>query len=138
VLIKYKFKFEKDGLTIIQSVGQPAPLRARSAPADILKDVADAKHLRSAFSKPADGAAKDDAAAKGGGDGDEISLPGQIDTGAGGPGSGAITIIGPIVFGGWGPMGGSDDGGGLPGQIDTGAGAPAAAPKDGAKPEEKQ
>src|SRR5260370_40915489 len=82
MLIEYKIKFEKDGLTITQRV-EPNGSGTQRVPPSAMGDVTVAKHLGQSF-----------AATKGG---DSGSDPGP---GGGGPGSGPITILGPIIFGG--------------------------------------
>jgi hypothetical protein len=105
VLIEYKIKFEKNGLTITQRVesGASVPAPAKPAPSS---NLAVSKHLARSF-----------AASTGGGPGD---LP---DTDGGGPpfalsgpGLGPITILGPIILGGWAAPDDPGEGGG-PGDL---------------------
>jgi hypothetical protein len=81
MLIEYKIKFEKDGLTITQRVEPSASVTPPVQPSAV-GDLTVAKHLPSAFS-----------AGKGGDGGPEIG------PGGGGPESSPVTILGPIIFG---------------------------------------
>ena len=82
MLIEYKIKFEKDGMTITQRV-EPGDSRAQLHGPTRLRGITVAKHLGSSFS------------GQGGGPGDP---PGP---GGGGLGSGQVTILGPFIIGGY-------------------------------------